>query len=86
MADAALQLPGCRSAWVLSLPGEMAFCPAGAVLPGRSCATKWKSYRRKRVGCAALEKVGSSLRCSSLNSPGPELQQRSRRCPHLVLR
>lgn len=34
MADAVLQLPGCRSAWGLSLvPGEMAFCPAGAVPP-----------------------------------------------------
>lgn len=39
MIDAVLQLPGCRSTWVLSLiPGEMAFCPPGAVLPRRSCA------------------------------------------------
>lgn len=42
LADAVLQLPGCRSAQVLSLmPGERS-C--------RSRATEWKSYRRKRAG------------------------------------
>ena len=47
-----------ESAWSLSLrPRQMVFFPAGGVLFFKSCVTRWRSYGRKRAGCAASERM-----------------------------